>query len=385
MTATSAKFRSLQLELNHRYQQRHDAIEAIVIALATKEHAFLLGPPGTAKSMLVRDAASVFTGANYFEILMSKNRPDQAVLGPYDIQKLREESAFVRKDEGFLTTAHIAFIDEAGKMSPTVGHDMLAALNERIKHEVSGGRSAHRIPLCTAIAASNEHPATASDDAAALWDRLLLRAPVEYLRSGSDFSKMLTAEHRPMSMEITLDELDFAADMEVAAVQISDGTVDAVFELRDTFRQEGFIVSDRRWRAAMKAVKATAWLRDSDVTEPEDLAILRLILWDQLDTFEKVRRLVMKVTSPIGEELLELQDDLDVIKAGHTSRASLASRERLAQFQADSPKLAEIRTRSEMLEGKVSNLNQKAEIVAFRESISTWYSEAMSELGLGGF
>lgn len=385
MTATSAKFRNLQLDLNHRYQQRQDAIEAIVIALATKEHAFLLGPPGTAKSMLVRDAASVFTGANYFEILMSKNRPDQAVLGPYDIQKLREESAFVRKDEGFLTTAHIAFIDEAGKMSPTVGHDMLAALNERIKHEVSGGRSAHRIPLCTAIAASNEHPATASDDAAALWDRLLLRAPVDYLRTGSDFSKMLTAEHLPMNIEITLDELDFAADMEVAAVQLSDATINAVFTLRETFRQEGFVVSDRRWRAAMKAVKATAWLRDSDTTDPEDLTILRLILWDQLDTFDKVRRLVLKVTSPASEELLELQDGFEEIKAGFLSRADKSSRERLAQLQTDSPKIAEVRKRAEALDRKVTNLNHKAEVARFLEEIATWYNKAMTDLGLGGF
>lgn len=384
MTATSAKFRTLQLELNHRYPQRQDAIEAIVVALATKEHAFLLGPPGTAKSMLVRDAASAFVGARYFEILMSKNRPDQAVLGPYDIQKIRK-SEFVRKDEGYLTTAHIAFIDEAGKMSPTVGHDMLAALNERIKHEVSDGRSAHPIPLRTAIAASNEHPATASDDAAALWDRLLLRAPVEYLRTGSDFSKMLTAEHHPMNLEISLDELDFAADMEVAAVTLSDPTIDAVFQLRDTFRQEGFIVSDRRWRAAMKAVKATAWLRDAEATEVEDLSILRLILWDQLDTFDKVRRLVMKAASPIGEEVLELRDSFDEVKAGYQSRSNLATKERLAQFQVDTPKLAEIKKRAERLATTISNLNQKAEIANLVDEMSTWHNDAMSDLGLGGF
>lgn len=231
MTTNAAAIRDLQFELNDRYPQRQDAIEAMLVAMVTKEHAFLLGPPGTAKSMIARDVFSAVSGAEYFEVLMSKNRPAEAVLGPYDLQLLRSESSFVRKDKGFLTTAHFAFLDEAGKMSPTVGHDTLAALNERIKHEVKAGRSAHKIPLMTAIAASNEHPTSASDDAAALWDRLLLRAPVAYLASGTDFAKMLNATHTPITPVMTIEALAWIQDMEIPAVELTEATVDALYEL----------------------------------------------------------------------------------------------------------------------------------------------------------
>lgn len=384
MSTTSEKIRGLQLDLNDRFPQRQDAIEACLIALVTKEHAFLLGPPGTAKSMLVRDIFGAVSGAEYFEVLMSKNRPDAAVMGPYDMQLLRSESSFVRKDAGFLTTAHFAFIDEAGKMSPTVGHDMLAALNERIKHEVKGGRSAHHIPLLTAIAASNEHPATASDDAAALWDRLLLRAPVEYLASGSDFAKMLTARHVPLEPVLTLDEVNWIHEMEIPSVTVTQGTLDALHALRKTLTTDGFVISDRRWRASVKAIQATAWLRGSDATEPEDLAILRLIVWDQLETFDKIRRTIMKVTSPLSEEVLELRDGFDEIKANMESRADKSKTERLTHFTTEAPKLTEIRSQLKAKAKKTQNQTLIAEMESFSREVSTWYRDTMNSLGIGG-
>lgn len=384
MTTNAAAIRDLQFELNDRYPQRQDAIEAMLVAMVTKEHAFLLGPPGTAKSMIARDVFSAVSGAEYFEVLMSKNRPAEAVLGPYDLQLLRSESSFVRKDKGFLTTAHFAFLDEAGKMSPTVGHDMLAALNERIKHEVSSGRSAHKIPLMTAIAASNEHPASASDDAAALWDRLLLRAPVTYLASGTDFAKMLNATHTPITPVMTLEALAWIQDMEVPAVELTEATVDALYELRKTFNKEGFVVSDRRWRASVKAVKAMAWLRDSDSTEPEDLSILRLIVWDQLETFDKVRRLIMKVTSPVGEEVLALRDGFEEIQANMAARSDKSKSEQLQHFTTEAAKLTEIRKKLEGLAKTTKNLSQIAEMNAFSAEVAAWYRAKMTDLGLGG-
>ena len=134
MHPVAQQLQQLQAELNAAYYEREDAVEALLLAVLSGEHIFLLGPPGTGKSELTTTLVAAFTNARYFECAMSKTRSADAVLGPIDILEFRNNGHMYRKDKGFLTTADLAFIDEIGKMSPILGHDMLAILNEREKH-----------------------------------------------------------------------------------------------------------------------------------------------------------------------------------------------------------------------------------------------------------
>lgn len=307
--------KAIQAEMNENFVQRSDTIEALILGALTGEHVFVLGPPGTAKSLLARDFASRFTGSRYFETLLSKNRPDAAILGPYDLNLLRDESRFVRKDEGYLTWANIAFLDELGKMSPTSGHDILSALNERIKHEVSNGRSAHHIPLHMAIAGSNELPAAESEDAAALWDRLLFRTVVDYIAGPTDFMQMLASTGQSVTQTLPYEDL-LEAHRQIKTVDVTSETLDAVVTLRTTLRQDhGITVSDRRWRQSIAPVRAAAWLRGSPETGPQDLEVLRLTLWDDLESRTQIERTIRAVVSPELEEFNEIEDTIAELEA----------------------------------------------------------------------
>lgn len=381
MSTLHTDFAAVQAELNAEFPERRDAVEVLTLALLTGQHSFLLGPPGTGKSKLARRFVEHFPGARYFETLLSKNRPDAAVLGPYDMAKLREESAFVRKDEGYLTSVDVSFIDEIGKMSPTSGHDILAALNERIKHEVSNGRSAHRIPLHSVITASNELPAAESEDAAAMWDRLLFRTTVDYIVGNTDFQTMLSAVDGPIGTTIPWPQVLYVAE-EVRDVKLTTETLDAVVALRDTFRQEGLSVSDRRWRDSMAAVRATAWLRGSDSTEPDDLYALRFTHWDNVETIGKVARIILGLISPENEEIATLADDAAALEAELESRKGEA-REKIMAFLVEAGgKKTQAQEHIVALRTKVTAPRQLAELDRLNERLDAFLARGKRLAGL---
>ncbi len=78
-TSVLTKLHALRQELNTILLERETAVEAALLALLTGEHLLLLGPPGTAKSLMVRSICERITGARYFERLLTRfSTPEEA-------------------------------------------------------------------------------------------------------------------------------------------------------------------------------------------------------------------------------------------------------------------------------------------------------------------
>src|SRR3982751_1825162 len=75
--------------LKRRFVGRDEVIDLIALASVAGEHLFLFGPPGTAKSLLVRAFASGVR-CRYFEYLLTRFSEPNEVFGPVDLVKLRE-------------------------------------------------------------------------------------------------------------------------------------------------------------------------------------------------------------------------------------------------------------------------------------------------------
>lgn len=346
MTVNQTLVKSLndvQDELNTIFPERADAIEVLLLQTLAKEHSFILGPPGTAKSLLIRTFVGAITGASYFECAMSKTRSAEAVLGPLDIVQFRNTGDQVRKDKGFLTDSNMVFVDEIGKMSPILGHDMLAALNERIKHEVGNGRSAHPIPLYSAFTASNEVITDDSDEAAALWDRLLFRVAVDYLKDKKNFAAMLQAQSMTVTTTIDWKDLQEAIDNEVPMVQIDKDAMKGLLKMRAELGKDHIYPSDRRWKASLRALQARAYLSGRDTIFEEDLSALRFTLWDTVQQIEKVERLAVAASNPFVDRLMTARDQLREINQGVVDRKDKAIPEKAAYAKEVNGKLISVR------------------------------------------
>ena len=331
----------LRAELMAQFPERKDVIDGSLAAILSGEHVLLVGPPGTAKSMLARAIANAF-GGSYFERLLTKFSMPEELFGPISLKAL-EHDRFVRITTGRLPEVEFAFVDEIFKSNSAVLNSLLAIVNERVFHNDG---APVQCPLVTLFGASNELPE--GRELEALFDRFLLRFDVHYLLAASNLRAVLSAGAPVIATKLTMNELR-RAQAEVGAVKVTDDTVEALLSIRDACRGEGIIASDRRWKSSLKLVRASAWLAGEKKTCPEDLAILVDSLWREPKDRPKVARIVGTLSDPASMQSLEI---LDAAREIATKVASLKSGDRKAyigqaaqaveQFDAQQAKLAEL-------------------------------------------
>src|SRR3954469_20813325 len=171
-----AKLREVGRALEQRFLGKEELVRLMLVALAGGEHMLLVGPPGTAKSALVRHLARLID-ARYFEYLLTRFSEPSELFGPVDIKAFREGS-YVRRTEAMLPEAEIAFLDEIFKSNSAILNSLLTLLNER--RFFTGSRTI-KVPLCSLFGATNEIP---NDEAlSAVFDRFLIRTRSENLDS----------------------------------------------------------------------------------------------------------------------------------------------------------------------------------------------------------
>src|SRR6476661_3082270 len=160
--------------LKKRFVGRDEVIDLIALAVVAGEHLFLHGPPGTAKSALIRHFAQAVEG-RYFEYMLTRFSEPNEIFGPVDIAKLREGTV-VTVTTGMLPEAEFVFLDELFNANSAILNNLLTVLNERVYRR---GAATHRLPLLSLFSASNHLP----DDETlrALFDRFLLRCSVDNL------------------------------------------------------------------------------------------------------------------------------------------------------------------------------------------------------------
>ena len=298
-----ANLSAIALDLNSALLERSEVIHGLMLALLSRRHIFLLGPPGTAKSLLTDATVERVAGARVFKLLMTRYTTPEEVLGPVSLSALKADR-FERSMGGYLPDAHLAFLDECFKANSSILNALLGLLNERT---VRNGTNIVKCPLVTCVGASNELPQ--GEDLGALYDRFLLRYFVPYIQEESSFSALLTLEAQPARAGILLADLE-AAQKEVKAVAIPPEVVAAVVELRLNLSAEhGITRSDRCWRESMRLLRAEAWLAGRNACTREDLCVLANVLWSDPAARDKVASAVVGYSVPGLARVLELVDE----------------------------------------------------------------------------
>jgi MoxR-like ATPase len=304
MTQTAdvlAKIVALRDELAATLLERETAIETALLALLTGEHLLLLGPPGTAKSMLVRAICERILGATYFERLLTRFSVPEELFGPLSLSAL-EQDRYQRVTSGSLVEAHIAFLDEVFKANSSILNALLGVINERIYHEAG---QAIPVPLLSLFGASNETPE--DNGLGALYDRFLLRVVVPPLADDNSVRQLFDLQPAPAGASLTLDELRNAQE-QVRQLPLSDEVREAVITIKHELEHEGLAASDRCWQACARLVRAKAWLEGDTETSSEHAEVLVYSLWSEPRDIRVVERVVGRVANPLNVEAVELED-----------------------------------------------------------------------------
>ena len=239
--------------LEHGLLERGDAVRLLLLAALAGEHVLLIGPPGTAKSLLARRLHGAFDGARYFERLLTRFSTPEELFGPLSLKAL-EDDRYERLIDGYLPTAGIGFLDEVFKANSAILNALLTLLNER---EFDNGAGRRRAPLICVVGATNEAPS--DESLLAFHDRFLLRVPVQPV-GDANFAPLLRLDDAPPpAAPPPLTAADRAGIVAARAqVALGDRAVQALAGLRAWAAQHAIAVSDRRWRQLVALMRCAA-------------------------------------------------------------------------------------------------------------------------------
>jgi MoxR-like ATPase len=119
---------------------------------------------------------------------------------------------------------------------------------------------------------------------------------------------------------VDFKDLKQAIEVEVPAIDVPVGTIETVLKLRDELRQAQIVPSDRRWKACVKLLQASAFFNGRSQVEDDDLHVLRYALWDGPEQIVPVERMTLSLSNPVAEKCLTLLDDAEKIAAGIRDR-----------------------------------------------------------------
>lgn len=277
---------------------KNEIVDLLGISLVARENAFLLGPPGTAKSAIIRLLSKCITGGKNFEYLLTRFTEPNEIFGPFDIRKLKE-GELVTNTEGMMPEASLVFLDEIFNANSAILNSLLMALNEKIFRR---GKETKFLPALMFVGASNQLP---EDEALnALLDRFLIRLKCDYvdpdllnevLMAGWKLENNIVEELRPISPEeiIQLQKQCRSVDLSPIRKQY----VDLVHNLRNT----GIKISDRRAVKIQNLIAASALICNRSEAILTDLWVLKHV-WD---TEEQIEILAAIIDNVIEKEITD--------------------------------------------------------------------------------
>lgn len=303
----SSRLRRVAEKLDRQYLGKSEVIRLLLIAIVAREHLVLIGPPGTAKSALIKSLAELLE-ARYFEYLLTRFTEPNELFGPVDIKAFRE-GTYRRRVEGMLPEAQLVFLDEIFKSNSAILNSLLTLLNER---QLSAGGQVIQCPVLSVFGASNEVPS--DESLGALFDRFLLRVRSDNL-DAYHFNELLLRgiQHEAdrltgtkQSSLVSGEELEGLASELAHRLTFSEDFLARYKGLIFQIRAEGVSVSDRRVVKLLKLFAASALLDGRQQADAGDLFVLKHV-WNTEDQAPIVSGLVEPVIEAFYREHPERQ------------------------------------------------------------------------------
>jgi MoxR-like ATPase len=318
--AIRERINRFRLALGRYFVDKQRLIDLMTISAVAQEPILLVGPPGTAKSDLVlkfKDALGLGE-TDYFEYMLTRFTEPSEVLGPIDINLLRE-GRYVRRERGKLPTARLVFLDEIFKSNSAILNSLLTIINEKKFYQDGIPQP---VALKILFAATNEIPEHA--ELGALKDRFCLKAAcrsvqdtrfVDLLDMGLEMQTHRDLNQKPWaeghaSLEDFLKAHRYLSMLMGKKERGSDGEMygdrarffpdELLRELRRVLktlvREDDVFVSDRKIIKLYRLLRTRAWVLHGGTIERQDLELLSYLG----ETREEIDLLETKVPQLLG-------------------------------------------------------------------------------------
>jgi MoxR-like ATPase len=291
------RLNAMRVSLGRFFVAKQDLIDLMMVAAVAQEPLLLVGQPGTAKSDLVlkfKDALGI-SDEDYFEYMLTRFTEPSEIVGPIDINLLRE-GRYVRREQGKLPTAKLAFLDEIFKSNSAILNILLTIINEKKFYQDGAPQP---VNLRVMFAATNEVPE--QGELAALKDRFVLKAQSRSVQE-EHFEELIDAGvqsevYRSLNQKpwceghCTLTDLIkanryltllFGRRQKVGREEQNDRQTffpPEVFRefqrlVKTLVREDRIFISDRKLVKLYKVLRVRAWLLTGGTVTRDDLKLL---------------------------------------------------------------------------------------------------------------
>lgn len=348
----------IRQQLQTAFVGKNEVIDLLLVTVLAGEHLLLLGPPGTAKSALLRRFVQLIGGKS-FEYLLTRFTEPNELFGPVDIELFTAKKRWRRLTAGMLPEADLIFLDEIFKANSAILNSLLTVMNERLFYngidgaEGENGRGpgvqAQLVPVLSVLGASNELPD--DPELQALVDRFPVRVltgnvPEEATRAMLGRAWELEKENQLLESN-RLRPLSDPAKIRSLRKLLPDIDTSEVLEPLLRFvaiaRAQGFDLSDRRALRLLRLAAASALLQRRTRCTLQDLWVLRHS-WSHPQEAETTARLVREVAGdavlrdearPLEEIAREVVSQQSLLPMRSTDPERLAALHRLHTLLAE--------------------------------------------------
>lgn len=277
------KIQSALNQLNSKFVERDEFIQGLFLAALTENNIFVIGKPGTGKSKIINDFASMFNDSKVFSILLNSFTNPQEIFGALDLKSL-EQGIHKNDTTGMLPECQFAFLDEVFKCNSGCLNALLGVMNEK---KFRNGREIQECKTKVFVGASNEIPY--QEELEPFFDRFILRYHVDYISGADSFKEML-------KLSQNVDELIKFSESDISEmkslmdnIEITDRVVKCLDTLRGNLQTRRFTISDRSWVKSMQILKANAVLSGRDKIDIEDFRVFSNMAWRDLEQIKKLK------------------------------------------------------------------------------------------------
>ena len=312
----SKEIQSYIQAFNDSFLYREQEIIILAVSLIIGKNACFIGSHGEAKSALIEQFAKGID-KKFFGCQFNRFSTPDEILGHFSLAEMKNNDQYVRKYQGKLPDAQIAYLDECFNASGAMLQSLQKALNE--KRIDLGNGTELSIPMELSIASTNFH-CSKNPQLAAFWDRFFLR--IETQNTTSQMTIKSYKKFMRLKRSGKLGKVDQKLDNQVIEffrsqlewVSITDSMDRKVFEIIDLCIKNNIEISARRLVWIDNALRAMALINGRNFVNEEDLSILQHCLWIHIEQYDIISSFLKKVCHSPIKELKIVVSDLEKMK-----------------------------------------------------------------------